>query len=1013
MINIDVVDLTNKLPINNLPDMEKVKGITIHCLPEYFTYEETTAYTNSGLSIANKLSEKTGYHYVIDANSIYQYVPDKKQIPHVIDGKPTFISKALYDGKPNEQSIAILIAIPKLQQYEEIERKAIKFIAKYLVSNELTVDNIMRGFDLNKLPTPLHLLEQTKWRRLILRIKNAYTAMKAEGYNEEEADKVIETATTTYKDKEVRDFYIENGENASVYAEKFQPDHRDIAAIVNYKSNEKGELKSFTTKHNTTFTYSVVENSPGSSDHCTRAFDTLSSKANPNSLEVEPIYPDIIVPPGEKLTIVSGVTKSTSIDNNKMALSIEELEKREKVFNIKDYKDAVKEVNGRPINNNDPYPVDDKIRELESHIPKIKIDEVNFNLHDCNHPGSVIGPEVAKNFAMIQDEIITMAKRTEKRIVKLENIMSTLMRNLFRVSSRMHINCCYYGGQDIYSKYKNIRCLHNDRINDGQSMTLDQCLSCTRYEPILGQVYAILDETNTNVSQVLDDLQMGYMSMDEYIKLTRIEEVQTEKQFADFKVDTPVPTPFSETFDEGFKMDWNNTVLETQKPNVAKYNIEGIEAKKVSLKKENEGYVEPEFKDAIEEFEASENLQYNSDDYVFNEFGSNYDGVTAGGLYGGYADARNKIIEYAENALKLCQEGKAGYSQDYRYKHLEAAINGVSYWDCSSLVEKAYASAGIDNIGTNTYTQYPFCLPGAGGKIILKANETEAKPGDTVWFTDQSPLPSSEQECISATIGQIYHVGIYVGNGEYIHASTSNAPLTQQIKKSKVNGAHKLFAFGRPKALIEADEKAATINALGEGFFMSLEQHEFSEEMIRKANKYAESQVQSTIDSINKYGYKQHLIEAAKKINIDPYIVLGLIATESAGDPTNRTGGYWGLMQTPKEHTKATTNLEDIKHDIDLGCNHIVEKQKAIGSQMAKNIAMPLWAYNAGQLIPINANKLQGGTIELLPLGKAEPFISQAGFNYYQTEAKREEIGTYVPKIIARARLFKQKNILG
>ena len=58
------------------------------------------------------------------------------------------------------------------------------------------------------------------------------------------------------------------------------------------------------------------------------------------------------------------------------------------------------------------------------------------------------------------------------------------------------------------SKYKCIRCLKDNRINDGAIVTLDQCLCCTRYEPIEGQVYAILDETGPNVSQVIDDIQI-------------------------------------------------------------------------------------------------------------------------------------------------------------------------------------------------------------------------------------------------------------------------------------------------------------------------------------------------------------------------------------------------------------------------------------------------------------------------------------------------------------------------
>ena len=44
-------------------------------------------------------------------------------------------------------------------------------------------------------------------------------------------------------------------------------------------------------------------------------------------------------------------------------------------------------------------------------------------------------------------------------------------------------------------------------------MTLDQCLNCTRYEPILGQVYQILDETGLNASIILDDMQMSYSDL--------------------------------------------------------------------------------------------------------------------------------------------------------------------------------------------------------------------------------------------------------------------------------------------------------------------------------------------------------------------------------------------------------------------------------------------------------------------------------------------------------------------
>ena len=52
---------------------------------------------------------------------------------------------------------------------------------------------------------------------------------------------------------------------------------------------------------------------------------------------------------------------------------------------------------------------------------------------------------------------------------------------------------------------------------------MDQCLTCTRYEPIIGQVYDILDETGFNGSAILDDMQMSYMSLGDFKNLNDVE----------------------------------------------------------------------------------------------------------------------------------------------------------------------------------------------------------------------------------------------------------------------------------------------------------------------------------------------------------------------------------------------------------------------------------------------------------------------------------------------------------
>lgn len=918
MIDISISTHRDNEAIKQMKDLAELKGIVLYCDASLFTYEDDVAFTPSASIAAFEKSfcSEQGYHYAIDAKDIISCVPDNKQTEHLQGGKNTYINKIMYDNKANEKSISVIMMIPNEHQYKDIENKTIKFLAHYLVEKDLEPDCIMREFDLNQVGSPLHLLDESKWKKFISAVETTYKYMKEE-QDDEDIDKYIEDLSSTYTDEEINEFYVKNGQKAEEYSQNFEPDNRNIEELLNNNSSSStAEIDGFVTANKTAFSYAVTQNSPGAANHCVRAYDSLTSKATPDKqLEVEPIYPDLVVPPGGSITLTSNLTSSNAKPLSNV-LSLEELEKREKTFNIKDYKDAKKVVNGKPVNNNDPYPVDDKIKELESHQPKLKIDEVNSNLHDCNHPGSIIGPAVAKNFAMVQDEIITLAKRTERRMVKVENILATMMRNIFRIGSRMNINCVYYGGQDVYGKYKCIRCLHDDRINDGQSMTLDQCMNCTRYEPILGQVYAILDENATNLSQVLDDIQMAYMTMDEYAQFTRTEEMHSEAQYADITNNpTEQPKTFSELYKEkyeteeeaeGFKMDWSETQLENERPNIAEYNAEGIEAKKPIIEDENQGTVEPEFKNTITEEETYEIIKYNSEDYNFNSFGTSYatvSGINTNGYFGkGGAQIRKDIVAYAQQAYELCKEGKAGYSQDKRYAHLDNAINGISYWDCSSLVEGAYKAANITSVTGTTYDEYPVCKSTAGGILIPVSDMDNAIEGDIVFCTNQSPIPTGDA-IENATIKDIYHVGIYIGNGQYIHASTSNAELTKQIKCSEVSNNSKIFAFGRPKELVEADKLASTFSA-SDSFDPDIQKlpNDLREPIKTKSQSFA----QGVINNNQKWNYAPIFISVCEAksqeygIDIDPYMMMAMSGVESSGDPYCG-GPDPGLMQLAPE----------------------------------------------------------------------------------------------------------------
>ena len=289
----------------------------------------------------------------------------------------------------------------------------------------------------------------------------------------------------------------------------------DIADITN-NDRLNALTTNFTTNNENTFHFNVVESGPGSTYHCVKAADELNVIARPTGLKVEPVYPDLIIPPhysttdydeNSPNTIPLSMLENTELDNSEM--------NKQYAFDYNLLTGKKKETNpcSGPINFLDPYPIDDKIQELENHFPKVFIDEIESQMYSCNHPGCPIAQPMAKNFAMLQDAIMNQSKRVEQRLCKLENILATVMRNQGRLGCRMNINCVYYGGQSVYGKYKCIRCLHDDRIHDGAIVTLDQCLNCTRYEPILGQVYQILDDTGLNASIILDDMQMSYSDL--------------------------------------------------------------------------------------------------------------------------------------------------------------------------------------------------------------------------------------------------------------------------------------------------------------------------------------------------------------------------------------------------------------------------------------------------------------------------------------------------------------------
>ena len=96
-------------------------------------------------------------------------------------------------------------------------------------------------------------------------------------------------------------------------------------------------------------------------------------------------------------------------------------------------------------------------------------------------------------------------------------------------------------------------------------------------------------------------------------------------------------------------------------------------------------------------------------------------------------------------------------------------------FDCSAYVQHVFAMVGI-SLPRTADAQYDVGRPAVGGP----------QPGDLVFFETYTYGPS--------------HVGIYLGNGEFVHASSSHGVMVSNLSESywaaRYIGAKRLIATG-------------------------------------------------------------------------------------------------------------------------------------------------------------------------------------------------------------------------
>lgn len=104
---------------------------------------------------------------------------------------------------------------------------------------------------------------------------------------------------------------------------------------------------------------------------------------------------------------------------------------------------------------------------------------------------------------------------------------------------------------------------------------------------------------------------------------------------------------------------------------------------------------------------------------------------------------------------KLLDEAKRWIGTPYRY-----AGNSLDGTDCSGFVSEVYKSALSIKLPRSSCDQQKWCIPVENDSITV---------GDLLFFATGSDA------------NRVSHVGIYIGNEEMIHASSSNGVIISQL----------------------------------------------------------------------------------------------------------------------------------------------------------------------------------------------------------------------------------------
>lgn len=156
----------------------------------------------------------------------------------------------------------------------------------------------------------------------------------------------------------------------------------------------------------------------------------------------------------------------------------------------------------------------------------------------------------------------------------------------------------------------------------------------------------------------------------------------------------------------------------------------------------------------------------------------------------------------------------------------------------------------------------------------------------------------------------------------------------------------------------------------------------------------------------NLSSFKQFILSDTSSKGIDPYFFLGLVATESQGNPCAGAGNrYKGMGQT--EDSVIGTSYENCKDQVKKSTDHMLSKSNATGASMA-NAMVVSTAYNCGESLFVSTLKSSDPTYKQI-YDAVDGYRQKQGWG----SGKIQEIRSYYIRILAAWYVIKDQSFLG